>query len=170
MDLKKYILDVKDFPKPGIVFKDITPLLNDADAFKNVIDQMAQFVKESGANVVVAPEARGFLFASAVAYASNTRFVLVRKPNKLPREVYDVEYALEYGVDHQQMHKGDFKPGDKVVIIDDVLATGGTMHAIIELVKLNGAQVEGISFLIDLSFLHDEKLFSEYKLQKLIKY
>ncbi|AEM68723.1 adenine phosphoribosyltransferase [Mycoplasma putrefaciens] len=170
MDLKKYILDVKDFPKPGIVFKDITPLLNDVKAFQYAVDQMAKFVKECNANVVVAPEARGFLLASAVAYAAQVRFVLVRKPNKLPREVYDVKYDLEYGSDHLQMHKNDLQPDDQVVIIDDVLATGGTMHAIIELVEKHQAKVAGISFLLDLEFLHDDDLFSQYKLQKIIKY
>ncbi|ASZ09032.1 adenine phosphoribosyltransferase [Mesoplasma chauliocola] len=170
MDLKKYILNVKDFPIKGVDFKDVTPLLNDADAFAYVIDQMAEFVKECGANVIVAPEARGFLFASAVAYKSNSRFVLVRKPGKLPREVLDIEYSLEYGTNHQQMHKGDIRPGDKVVIIDDVLATGGTIEAIVKLIEMQDGKVEGVSFLIDLPFLHKDDLLSEYKVQKLIKY
>ncbi|UZK63880.1 adenine phosphoribosyltransferase [Mycoplasma mycoides subsp. capri] len=170
MNLKEFVVDVKDFPKQGIVFKDITPLLNNKDAFKYTIDQMADFVKKLDVDVVVAPEARGFLLASAVAYAANKRFVLVRKPNKLPREVYDVEYSLEYGTNHQQIHVGDLKPNDKVVVIDDVLATGGTMQAIIDLVKLSKAEVIGMSFLIDLTFLHDVNLFDQYKLQKLIKY
>ncbi|ATZ20809.1 adenine phosphoribosyltransferase [Mesoplasma coleopterae] len=170
MDLKKYILNVKDFPIDGVDFKDVTPLLNNADAFTYVIDEMAKFVNECGANVVVAPEARGFLFASAVAYKSHTRFVLVRKPGKLPREVIDIEYTLEYGTNHQQMHKGDIKPGDKIVIIDDVLATGGTIEAIVKLVEMQDGKVEGVSFLIDLPALHSEDLLQEYKVQKLVKY
>ncbi|WP_026389769.1 adenine phosphoribosyltransferase [[Acholeplasma] multilocale] len=170
MDLKKYIYDVKDFPKAGVNFKDITPLLNDADAFKYTIEEISKFVKEIGATVVVAPEARGFLLASAVAFNTNTRFVLVRKPGKLPREVFDIEYTLEYGTNHQQMHKGDIKPGDKVVIVDDILATGGTIEAIIELVEMQEGTIEGISFLADLTDLHDETLLSEYKVQKLLKY
>ncbi|WP_027063204.1 adenine phosphoribosyltransferase [Mesoplasma seiffertii] len=170
MDLKKYILDVQDFPKPGVNFKDITPLLNDAEAFHFMIEEISKFVKECGANVVVAPEARGFLLASAVAFNTKTRFVLVRKPGKLPREVIDIEYSLEYGTNHQQIHKGDIKPGDQVVIIDDVLATGGTIEAIIKLISSEGAEVKGISFLADLTYLHDEKLLSEYNVQKLIKY
>ncbi|WP_434329285.1 adenine phosphoribosyltransferase [Mycoplasma capricolum subsp. capricolum] len=170
MNLKEFVVDVKDFPQKGIVFKDITPLLNNKDAFKYMIDTIAEFVKQLDVDVIVAPEARGFLLASAVAYATNKRFVLVRKPNKLPREVYDVEYSLEYGTNHQQIHKEDLKPNDKVVVIDDVLATGGTMQAIIDLVKLSKAQVVGMSFLIDLTFLHKEDLFSEYQVQKLIKY
>lgn len=170
MDLKKYIYDVKDFPQPGIIFKDITPLLNDAEAFHYTIEELSKFVKEIGANVIVAPEARGFLLASAVAFNTKTRFVLVRKPGKLPREVLDIEYSLEYGTNHQQMHVGDIKPNDKVVIIDDVLATGGTIEAIISLVEQQQGKIVGISFLADLTFLHDESLLSNYKVQKLIKY
>lgn len=170
MDLKKYIWDVEDFPIKGVTFKDITPLLNNAKAFKQSIDEMAKFVKEIGANVIVAPEARGFLFASAVAYATNCRFVLVRKPGKLPREVKDVEYELEYGFDHIQIHKDDLKKDDKVCIIDDVLATGGTMKAIIDLVHEDSASVQGICFLADLSFLHDKNLFKDYKVHSLLTY
>src|SRR5699024_7138469 len=103
MDLKKFVADVQDFPQVGVGFKDITPLLNDAEAFKYVIDQFAAFIKETGANVIVAPEARGFLFAPALAYATGCRFVLVRKPGKLPREVNEVEYTLEYGKGKLQM-------------------------------------------------------------------
>ncbi|ARU91650.1 adenine phosphoribosyltransferase [Spiroplasma clarkii] len=170
MDLKKYIVDVKDFPIEGIVFKDITPLLNDVEAFKYTVDEMVKQVKASQATVIVAPEARGFLFASAVAYAAGCRFVLVRKPGKLPREVMNKEYKLEYGQGHIQMHIGDLQPGDKVAIIDDVLATGGTMQAIVNLVQDCQASVEKIIFLADLSFLHDAKLFQEYNSVSLITY
>ncbi|QEH61764.1 adenine phosphoribosyltransferase [Spiroplasma chinense] len=170
MDLKKYILDVENFPIDGVVFKDITPLLNNVEAFKYTVDKMVEYVKEKGADVIVAPEARGFLFASAVAYAAGCRFVLVRKPGKLPREVKDVEYELEYGKGHIQIHKDDLKKGDKVVIVDDVLATGGTMKAIVELVQDDQASVNGIVFLADLSFLHDPELFSEYDSKSLITY
>ncbi|AHI52815.1 adenine phosphoribosyltransferase [Spiroplasma culicicola] len=170
MDLKKYIYDVENFPIEGVTFKDITPLLNDAQAFKYSVDQMVEYVKEKGANVIVAPEARGFLFASAVAYAAGCRFVLVRKPGKLPREVKDVEYELEYGKGHIQIHKDDLKKGDKVVIVDDVLATGGTMKAIIELVKEDEANINGIVFLADLSFLHEPELFEEYDPRSLLTY
>lgn len=170
MDLKKYIVDVKDFPIEGIVFKDITPLLSNVEAFKYTVDKMVELVKASGANVIVAPEARGFLFASAVAYAAGCSFVLVRKPGKLPREVMDIEYKLEYGQGHLQIHKDDLKPGDKVAILDDVLATGGTMQAIVDLVKLNQASVETIVFLADLSFLHAPELFEEYSPVSLVTY
>lgn len=171
MDLKKYILDIKDFPQPGVVFKDVTPLLNDVEAFRFVTEEFKKFVEETGANVIVAPEARGFLFAPSVAYAAGTRFVLVRKPGKLPRSVNEVDYALEYGSGKLQMHQGDLKPGDKVVVIDDVLATGGTMDGIIELChKEENISIVGIACLIDLSFLHDDELKNKYKLKTLITY
>ncbi|ATZ18781.1 adenine phosphoribosyltransferase [Williamsoniiplasma somnilux] len=170
MNLKDFIYDVKDFPNKGVNFKDITPLLNNVEAFQYVIEQISIFVKESKANVVVAPEARGFLLASAVAFNTKTRFVLVRKPGKLPRKVLDIEYTLEYGTNHQQMHVGDIQPGDKVVIIDDILATGGTIEAIIDLVNQQQGQVSGISFLADLTDLHDKSLLSKYRVQKLIEY
>jgi adenine phosphoribosyltransferase len=171
MDLKKYIIDVADFPQKGVVFKDVTPLLNDAAAFKYTIDELKKFVEAIGANVIVAPEARGFLFAPALAYATDTRFVLVRKPGKLPRAVHDVAYALEYGSGHLQMHIGDLKSGDKVVIIDDVLATGGTMNGIVQLCEMEqDVTVAGIACLIDLSFLHDDSIPKKYQTKALITY
>ncbi|WP_134298402.1 adenine phosphoribosyltransferase [Spiroplasma gladiatoris] len=170
MNLKDYILDVNDFPIKGVVFKDITPLLNNVDAFKQAVNQMVEYVKLKKANVVVAPEARGFLFASAVAYAADVRFVLVRKPGKLPREVIDIEYELEYNKGHIQIHKDDLNDHDKVVIVDDVLATGGTMQAIIDLVHQSKATVNGIVFLADLLFLHDKDLFKEYDSKSLLTY
>ncbi|AGR41058.1 adenine phosphoribosyltransferase [Spiroplasma taiwanense] len=170
MDLKKFIWDVKDFPISGVVFKDITPLLNDKNAFKYAVNKLVEYVKTKKAQVIVAPEARGFLFASAVAYAANCRFVLVRKPGKLPREVYDVEYELEYGKGHIQMHIGDLKENDQVVIVDDVLATGGTMKAIVKLVEDSKANINGIVFVADLSFLHDSELFAKYDPSSLVTY
>ncbi|AUM62599.1 adenine phosphoribosyltransferase [Spiroplasma monobiae] len=170
MDLKKYIWDVENFPIDGVTFKDVTPLLNDKDAFKYTIDKMVEYVKQKKANVIVAPEARGFLFASAVAYAAGCRFVLVRKPGKLPREVKDVEYELEYGKGHIQIHVGDVRENDNVVIVDDVLATGGTMKAIVDLVQQEKAKVNGIVFLADLSFLHEPELFKEFDSKSLITY
>ncbi|KAJ3616142.1 hypothetical protein Zmor_012034 [Zophobas morio] len=171
MDLKKFILDIKDFPQPGVIFKDITPLLNDVEAFKFVVDEFTKFVKETGANVIVAPEARGFLFAPAVAYAAGCRFVLVRKPGKLPRTVNEVEYSLEYGTGTLQMHQGDLHENDKVVVLDDVLATGGTMDGIIALChKEKNISIAGIACLIDLAFLHNDDLKNKYNLKTLITY
>ncbi|KAF5273344.1 hypothetical protein FQR65_LT17176 [Abscondita terminalis] len=154
----------------GVIFKDITPLLNDKDAFKAAIDKMVEFVKKCKANVIIAPEARGFLFASAVAYAANCRFVLARKPGKLPREVKNVNYKLEYGENNIQVHVGDLLPNDKVCIVDDVLATGGTTKAIIKLIEEEKAEVSGITFLIDLTFLHDKKIFENYNSYSIIEY
>ncbi|ASP28125.1 adenine phosphoribosyltransferase [Spiroplasma corruscae] len=169
-DLKKFIIEIKDFPIKGVGFKDITPLLKNAEAFRFAVDKMVDFVKKVKANVIVAPEARGFLFASAVAYASNCGFVVVRKPKKLPREVYEESYDLEYGTNKLQLHKDDLKSDDKVVVIDDVLATGGTIKAIIKLVQHTGAKINGLLFLADLKFLHDKDLFSEYENVSLIEY
>lgn len=170
MDFKKYIVDVPDFPRKGVVFKDITPLLNEPSAFKAAIDEMAAFVKASGATAIVAPEARGFVFASAIAYLTETKFVLVRKPGKLPRATDEVEYTLEYGTNKLELQKGDLLPTDKVVIVDDILATGGTIDAIIELIENQGAAIVGIEFLADITMLHDKELSKKYPVKSLITY
>ncbi len=170
MDLKEYIGSVWHFPKEGVDFKDITPLINNAKAFRYAVEKMSQFVEETGADVIVAPEARGFLFAAPVAFNTNTRLVLVRKPGKLPRECHKIEYSLEYGSGFQEMHKGDVRPGDNVVVIDDVLATGGTIEAIIKMIELEGAKVKGISFLADLKYLHKPGILDGYNVQKLVEY
>lgn len=170
MKIQDYIAEVPDFPKKGIAFKDITPLLKTPEAFKQVVDKMAVFVKKHHANVIVAPEARGFLFAAPVAYASHTSLVLVRKVGKLPRKTVQKEYDLEYGRTILEMHQGDIQPGDKVVIIDDVLATGGTIEAIAELIEEQGAEVVGISVLADLTSLHSETLTKTWSFQSLVNY
>ncbi len=170
MELRNYIGSVLDFPQKGVDFKDITPLISTPTAFRYAVDQMAQFVIKQKGEVIVAPEARGFLFASAVAYKTGLPFVLVRKPGKLPREVHRIEYSLEYGSNTQEMHKGDLKKGDRVVIIDDILATGGTIQAIIEIIKAEGAELVGLSFLANLSYLHDAQLLREYPTQSLVTY
>lgn len=152
MDLRKYIRDVLDF-KPGITFFDITPLLADPAAFRYVIDALAERYKDSGANKIVAAEARGFLFGAPLAYKLNIGFIPVRKPGKLPYKTTSVTYDLEYGTDSLQMHVDAVKPGDRVLIIDDLLATGGTTGGMIELVKSAGGDVAGIGFLLELGFL-----------------
>lgn len=152
MDLRKYIRDVLDF-KPGITFFDITPLLADPAAFRYVIDALAERYKESGATKIVAAEARGFLFGAPLAYKLNIGFIPVRKPGKLPYKTTSVTYDLEYGTDSLQMHVDAVKPGDKVLIIDDLLATGGTTGGMIQLVKNAGGTVAGIGFLLELGFL-----------------
>lgn len=170
MDLKKYIARIKDFPADGVDFKDVTPLLNDVAAYRYAIDEMSQFVKACGATVIVAPEARGFIFAAPVAVMTGTRLVLVRKPGKLPRKCHKVAYSLEYGNNTQEMHVGDVKDHDRVVIIDDVLATGGTIKAIIEMVARENATVEGICFLADLTYLHEPKVLEGYNVKSLLTY
>jgi adenine phosphoribosyltransferase len=170
MDLKKYILDVKDFPKKGVIFKDITPLLKNTDAFKETIDQMTKFVKSVHATTIVSPEARGFLFASAVAYAAGVNLVLVRKPGKLPQKTIKMDYSLEYGNNTLELQANDLSEKDQVVILDDIYATGGTIEAIIGLVKASGASIAGICFLADITGLNDGQLEKEYQVKSLIKY
>lgn len=171
MDLKKYIYDIPDFPKKGVTFRDITPLLNNAKAYKYTIDKLTDYVKSTKATVIVAPEARGFLFAPAVAYSAGIRFVLVRKPGKLPRDVYEASYTLEYGENKLQIHKDDLKENDKVVIIDDVVATGGTIDCIAELChKTKNISVIGVGCLIDLKDLHNENFTKKYNLVSLVNY
>lgn len=170
MDLKNYIARIKDFPSEGVDFKDVTPLLNDVEAYRYTIEKMSEFVKACGATVIVAPEARGFIFAAPVAFNTGVRLVLVRKPGKLPRECHKVAYSLEYGNNVQEMHKGDVHQGDKVVILDDVLATGGTIKAIIKMVEKEAASVEGICFLADLRYLHEPEVLAQYRVESLLTY
>lgn len=154
MNLKNYIADIKDFPIEGIMFRDITPLMADGEAFAEVTNQMISFANEVKADVVVGPESRGFIFGCPVAYAKNIGFVPVRKPGKLPRETASFKYDLEYGQNELHIHKDAIKPGQRVLIVDDLLATGGTIEATINLVKQLGGEVAGCCFLIELSDLH----------------
>lgn len=152
MDLRSYIRDVLDF-KPGITFFDITPLLAEPAAFRHAIDALAERYKDSGATKILAAEARGFLFGAPLAYKMNLGFIPVRKPGKLPYKTATVTYDLEYGTDSLQMHVDAVKPGDRILIIDDLLATGGTTGGMIKLVKDAGGDIAGIGFLIELGFL-----------------
>lgn len=153
MDLKKYIASIKDYPSKGIIFRDITPAMLDGKAFKFICDEMVAFAKKVGAEVIVGPEARGFIFGCPVAYALEVGFAPVRKPNKLPRKTVEVTYDLEYGNDTLAMHVDALKKGQKVLIIDDLLATGGTVEATIKLVEKLGAEIVGAAFFIELSDL-----------------
>jgi len=153
MDFKKYVASIKDYPSEGIIFRDITPVMLDGKAFKQVCDEMVTFAKKVGAEVIVGPEARGFIFGCPVAYALGVGFAPVRKPNKLPRETVDVTYDLEYGKDTLSMHVDALKKGQKVLIIDDLLATGGTVGATIKLVEKLGAEIVGAAFFIELADL-----------------
>ncbi|MCR5741427.1 MAG: adenine phosphoribosyltransferase [Gammaproteobacteria bacterium] len=170
MRLEDYIYDVKDFPTKGILFKDITPLLNDKDAYKEAIDRLAEWGKSLNANIVMGPDARGFIVGCPVAYAMNTGFVPVRKPNKLPRETISESYDLEYGSNTLCIHKDALKKGDRVLIIDDLLATGGTIVATIDLAKKLGAEVVGVGVLIELSALKGRDLLKDINFKSLIKY
>lgn len=169
-DLKNYIASIKDFPSQGIIFRDITPLMLDGKAFKEACDQMIDFARQVGATVVVGPEARGFIFGCPVAYALEIGFAPVRKPNKLPRETVNVSYDLEYGSNTLSMHSDSIKPGDKVIVIDDLLATGGTIEATIKIVEKLGGTVVGAAFFIELEDLHGRDKLKDIPLFVSLKY
>lgn len=170
MDLKKYIADVPDFPVEGILFRDITPLLADGEAFKEAINQLSDFAKSVNADVICGPESRGFIFGCPVAADMNIGFLPIRKPNKLPREQVTASYDLEYGSNVLCMHKDAIKPGQRVVIVDDLLATGGTMKAAIQLIESLGGIVVGVAFVIELEDLQGKKNFEGYNLFTILKY
>lgn len=170
MDLKDYIEVIPDFPHKGVSFKDITTLLQNGPAFKESIEKLAHWAKTRGAEVIVGPEARGFLFGAPAAYELGIGFVPVRKPGKLPRPTLEVKYDLEYGTDILQMHTDSIQPGQKVVIIDDLLATGGTIDTTIKLVQKLGAEVAGAGFLIELQELNGRERLAGYEVFSLIKY
>lgn len=166
MELDRFIRDVPDFPKEGIVFKDITPLLAAPDGFHGAVDAIVGAYDGDGVTKILGAEARGFIFGGAVAYCLGAGFVPARKPGKLPWQTRSAEYELEYGTDSLEVHLDAIEPGDRVLIVDDVLATGGTASAKAELVRSSGGIVAGYAFLIELDFLGgreklgDEKVFS----------
>ena len=170
MDLKSYVASVPDFPKEGIMFRDITPLLQNGDAFKEAIRQLAEYAKEKGATAIVGPEARGFMFGCPVANELSLGFVPARKPGKLPREVLTIDYSLEYGVNSLCIHKDALKKGDKVLVVDDLLATGGTALAACKLVEMAGAEVVGLAFIIELVDLKGRELLKDYDVKALLQY
>lgn len=169
MDLSSYIRDIPDWPKEGIVFKDITPLLGSADGFRMAIDMLGAEFGDVGVTKVMGAEARGFIFGGALAYKLGAGFVPARKPGKLPYKTASHEYALEYGTDTLEVHVDAFGPGDVVLVVDDVLATGGTAAAKAALVESMGAKVVGFAFLIELDFLSGrDKLPADSKIVSLI--
>lgn len=170
MDYNKLIKSVKDFPIEGILFRDITPLLADGEAFYEVCHEMAEFCKKLGATKVAGPESRGFIFACAIAHELKIGFVPVRKPNKLPRETYKVSYDLEYGSNTLEMHQDGLTKDDVVIIVDDLLATGGTTEAVIKLCEKSGAKVVGCSFMIELEALKGRDALKGIEVQSIIKY
>ncbi len=169
-DLKKLIREVQDFPKPGILFYDITTLLKDPSGFRAVIDSLKEHYKHAGVDLVIGIEARGFIFASALAYALGAGFVPVRKPKKLPGERVSVTYALEYGTDTLEMHTGAITGGKCILIVDDLLATGGTALATAQLVEQNGGKVAGFGFIVELTFLNGRKKLPGYDVYSLMQY
>jgi len=170
MDLAKFIRDIPDWPKPGVLFKDITTLIKEPEAFKEAVDRLAAPYQGKDIDLVVSVEARGFIFGGALAYKLGAGFVPARKPGKLPAETIRVEYALEYGTDAVEMHKDAIKPGQKVLVFDDVLATGGTLAATVKLVEQLGGEVVGIALLIDLTFLKGREKLKDYEVYSLIQY
>jgi len=169
-DLKALIREVPDFPKPGILFYDITTLLKDAEGLRSVIDRLKEHYASAGVDVVLGIEARGFIFAPALAYALGVGFVPVRKPKKLPAATQRVEYALEYGTDVLEIHADAIQPGQRVLVVDDVLATGGTAAAVARLIEALGGKVAGLGFVIELDFLHGRNKLESYDLYSMIHY
>jgi adenine phosphoribosyltransferase len=168
--LAKSVRDVPDFPKKGIIFKDITTLLKDPKRLKQAVDLMYKAYKNKKIQYVVCVESRGFIFGSVLAYKLNAGLVLVRKKGKLPHKTFDVTYALEYGKDTLEMHQDSIKKGARVLLVDDLLATGGTVAAVCKLLKKFKANIAGIAFLIELTFLKGRKKLKRYPVNSLIKY
>ncbi len=169
-ELKTYIRDIPDFPKPGIIFKDITPLLNNPLAFKKAINLLVNNFKGEKIDHVVAVEARGFIFGSIVAQKLAAGFVPVRKKGKLPFKTKSVSYELEYGTDTLEIHEDAIKPNSKVLIVDDLLATGGTVKAVSNLVKEMGGQIIGVAFVVELRFLKGKEKLKDFPVYSVIKY
>ncbi|WP_058985962.1 adenine phosphoribosyltransferase [Hugonella massiliensis] len=161
-DYEKLITDIPDYPTAGVVFKDITTLMKDPEGFARSIDDLADHFMGRGITKVVGAEARGFMVAAPVAYRLGAGFVPARKPGKLPRETYSESYALEYGTDALQIHTDALEPTDKVLLVDDLVATGGTAVAQLKMVEHFGAQVAGLAFLMELDFLNPRKLISQH--------
>jgi adenine phosphoribosyltransferase len=170
MDLKQFIAIVPDYPKPGITFKDITPLMNNGDAYKYATDQIVAYAKDKQIDLIVGPEARGFIIGCPVSYALGIGFAPVRKEGKLPRETVKISYGLEYGSDVLTIHKDAIQPGQRVLITDDLLATGGTIDATIQLVEQLGGVVAGIAFLVELTYLDGRKKLDGYDIMTLMNY
>ena len=168
--LEDYVRTIPDFPEEGIMFRDITTIIQDPDGLKLAIDSINKILEGVDYDVIVGPESRGFIFGTPVAYANHKSFVPVRKKGKLPCETIEATYALEYGTATVEMHKDSIKPGQKVVIVDDLIATGGTMQAIAGLVEQLGGEVVKIVFIIELAGLEGRKLLSKYDVESVITY
>jgi adenine phosphoribosyltransferase len=170
IDLREYIRDIPDFPKPGILFKDITPLLSHPAAFREAIGRLAGRFSGERLDAIAAAEARGFIFAAPLAMALDVGFVPIRKPGKLPYRTVGTEYQLEYGSDRLEMHSDALEPGRRILLIDDVLATGGTMRACCDLVRHTGAEVVACAFLMELGFLNGRDRLAPHEVFSLVSY
>ncbi len=170
MDLKKIIRNIPDFPKKGVVFRDITPLLKDAKAFRYAVDMMADHYQGVKIDAILGAEARGFVFGAAMAYRLGVGFVPVRKPGKLPYQTCTVSYSLEYGENILEMHTDAICKNDRILVVDDLVATGGTAKAKADLVQQQGGTVLGFCFLIELCFLQPRKVLKDYDIFSLIQY
>ncbi len=170
LDLKRYVRSIRDFPKPGILFRDITPLLSAPDAFRAAVQHLADHFRGHGVNAVAAAEARGFIFAAPLALELNCSFIPVRKPGKLPFDTQAFHYELEYGTDTLEMHTDAVRSGDRVLLVDDLLATGGTMQACVRLAEQSGAVVVGCAFVIELTFLGGRARLTPHESFSLIQY
>jgi len=170
LDLKPFIRSIPDFPKPGVMFRDITPLLATPRAFQNVVDRFADHYRGARIGSVLAAEARGFIFAAPLALALGARFVPVRKPGKLPFDTHSFHYELEYGTDSLEMHTDAVSKGDRVLLVDDLLATGGTMQACLHIVEKVGAVIAGTAFVIELDFLNGRRRLQPHEVFSLVHY
>lgn len=170
MELKEYVRDIPDWPKKGIIFKDLTPLFKDPEAFRYALDCLHDRYREAPVDKVVGIEARGFIFAPTLAYMLGAGFVPVRKPRKLPWQTEKVTYELEYGTDTLEMHSDAINPGENVLLIDDLLATGGTASAVVKLIEREGGKVTGIGFLVELGFLNGRSKLNGHDVYALIQY
>lgn len=170
MDLKAYIRNVKDFPKTGIMFRDITTLLKNPEALDYTLNQLYGFAKDLKINKVVGIESRGFIFGSLLAHKLKCGFIPVRKPGKLPAEKVSISYSLEYGEDKLEMHKDAIQTGDKVLVHDDLLATGGTMNAVCHLIEKLGGEIVQVSFIVELSFLNGRDKLKPYDVRSIVNY
>ena len=170
IDLKKHIRDIPDFPKEGIIFKDISTLLKNPKAFKKSIDTLAHHFKKSRIEYVVAVEARGFIFGAALAYKLGAGFIPVRKKGKLPYKTKSVTYQLEYGMDTLEIHEDAIPADARVLVVDDLLATGGTVKAVIELLRLQHANIVGVAFVVELQFLKGKDKFKDLSIYSVIQF
>jgi adenine phosphoribosyltransferase len=169
-ELERHIRTVPDFPTPGVSFKDITPLIEDGEALHTAVDALAHATDEIDYDRILSAEARGFVFGTALAYRARKGLVLARKPNKLPRETISATYELEYGTDSLEAHDDAIPPGTRVLVVDDLLATGGTARAMCQLVENAGGTVAGVAFLIELSYLNGRSRLQAYDVVSLITY